>query len=606
MRAFIQAGSASALLLGCCLLCAPTEEARGAAGPLPPDKAERSDQDVQDLVFFSETRPLLVRLRIRIDGKPFRSVWEAQMDRLFRYLDVNGDGVLSKEEADRLPSVQTLLSGGGFGRGRVVPPALMPGGRRDGKMSRADVAEFYRRGGAGPFQFRYGPGAPDQNVRFFAATGQLMNGGPPTGDALNERLFNLLDTNKDGKLSREELAAAPKVLARLDADEDEMVTPGEIMGTARVGGGANEVVAQVAFTADYDLLLREGLNGPFYVVQSNAGDSNLARRLLNQYGAKGARKLTAKALGLDRETFTQLDADGDGELDAEELARFARRTPDAELAIRIGKGGKAAVELLKARPGLAKHFSNKDGKPVLDMNNTRVELNVGVAAPADNQLSINVRQRLLMVFKTADTDKNGYLDEAEARQSPFRTLFKVMDRDGDGKLYEKEVVAYFDAMKALSDGAMASMVSLQVSDHGKGLFDMLDTDGDGRLSQRELRQLPKLVGALASKPDGSVSRAEVPRSYRATFQQGSANAPSGPRKFVVALNGGMAQRVPVPVRTAGPLWFRKMDRNRDGDVSRREFLGSDEDFRRIDTDGDGLISVEEAIAYDKLKRKRRE
>ena len=46
--------------------------------------------------------------------------------------------------------------------------------------------------------------------------------------------------------------------------------------------------------------------------------------------------------------------------------------------------------------------------------------------------------------------------------------------------------------------------------------------------------------------------------------------------------------------TKGPLWFRKMDRNGDGDVSSREFLGTPADFRRIDTNGDGLIDAEEA------------
>jgi hypothetical protein len=51
-------------------------------------------------------------------------------------------------------------------------------------------------------------------------------------------------------------------------------------------------------------------------------------------------------------------------------------------------------------------------------------------------------------------------------------------------------------------------------------------------------------------------------------------------------------------RSAGPAWFRAMDRNGDGDVSRREFLGTDADFRRIDTDGDGLISREEAERAD--------
>jgi hypothetical protein len=45
-----------------------------------------------------------------------------------------------------------------------------------------------------------------------------------------------------------------------------------------------------------------------------------------------------------------------------------------------------------------------------------------------------------------------------------------------------------------------------------------------------------------------------------------------------------------------------MDRNGDGDVSPREFLGSREDFRRIDADGDGLISAEEAERYDAAVR----
>ena len=47
-----------------------------------------------------------------------------------------------------------------------------------------------------------------------------------------------------------------------------------------------------------------------------------------------------------------------------------------------------------------------------------------------------------------------------------------------------------------------------------------------------------------------------------------------------------------------------MDRNGDGFVSRREFPGSNELFNKIDADGDGLISVEEAIKADALFRKK--
>jgi hypothetical protein len=49
-----------------------------------------------------------------------------------------------------------------------------------------------------------------------------------------------------------------------------------------------------------------------------------------------------------------------------------------------------------------------------------------------------------------------------------------------------------------------------------------------------------------------------------------------------------------------------MDRNGDGDVSRSEFLGTKAEFDAIDTDHDGLISLEEAEAYDKKMRQAEE
>ena len=70
------------------------------------------------------------------------------------------------------------------------------------------------------------------------------------------------------------------------------------------------------------------------------------------------------------------------------------------------------------------------------------------------------------------------------------------------------------------------------------------------------------------------------------------------------LYGGGNARTEAEVPQKGPLWFRKMDRNRDGDVSRREFLGTDEQFRLIDKDGDGLISAKEAQEYDDAQRKK--
>jgi Ca2+-binding EF-hand superfamily protein len=351
--------------------------------------------------------------------------------------------------------------------------------------------------------------------------------------------------------------------------------------------------------------------GPFYVVRTKRPDPALARELLGRYG-KGAKKLTRAALGLGQAAFDRLDADGDGRLDAEELARFAVGAPEVEFTVRLGRRGpgEPAVELTRrdgqAPPaGLAR--LDKGGTPVLELGNTRVELGLGTA-PDGGFTGINPRQFYSSRFKTADRDDNGYLDEKEAQQSPlFRGVFRAMDRDGDGKLYLKEVLAYLDDIAELRKLATASVVSLQVSDQGKGLFDLLDTDGDGRLSARELRRLPKLVDKLDRDGDGCLSLSEIPRNYRANVFRGPVNIDDQFARSVFVVKGRVGAPQPPPrQRRAGPLWFRKMDKNRDGDVSRREFLGSDEQFKAIDADGDGLISAAEAEAYDKRMRARRQ
>src|SRR6185369_89604 len=91
--------------------------------------AEPVAGDGQDFVFLGEARPVLIRLHVRADGRTLQANWDACIDYLFGNLDVNGDGVLSKDEAERAPSVATLtggaangLGGGGGGpRGRPAP-----------------------------------------------------------------------------------------------------------------------------------------------------------------------------------------------------------------------------------------------------------------------------------------------------------------------------------------------------------------------------------------------------------------------------------------------------------------------------------------------------
>src|SRR5262249_22643580 len=247
-----------------------------------------------------------------------------------------------------------------------------------------------------------------------------------------------------------------------------------------------------------------------------------------------------------------------------------------------------------------------------EMADTRLDLKGLASEKVDNaQAAKQTREEYLAEFKRADRDNNGYLDMAEAMRSPvYRNLFRLMDRDGDGKLFEKEVLAYLDAVQDLQAAARLGCASVAVTSEGKGLFEMLDTDGDGRLSVREMRNAVRLIAELDRDGDGCVSKAELPRCSQATFRMGPAQPSSQPYHVTtVAFSPDgqyLAAAGPRPSKAPrGPEWFRKMDRNGDGDVSRREFLGTDEQFRAIDTDGDGLISVEEAEAYEKKVREKK-
>ncbi len=182
-----------------------------------------------------------------------------------------------------------------------------------------------------------------------------------------------------------------------------------------------------------------------------------------------------------------------------------------------------------------------------------------------------------------------------------------MDRDNDGKVFENEMLTFVDSFLDLQAAAQASCVSVGLSIEGKGLFELLNTRKDGRLSLRELRNAVKLIEDLDRDGDGAISRNEIPRCFQAAFRIGPAENRFQNQYFVTVQDGRVMRQQPqAPLPARGPEWFRKMDRNGDGDVSRREFLGTDEQFRAIDTNGDGLISIREAEAYEAKRRQQRE
>jgi hypothetical protein len=128
-----------------------------------------------------------------------------------------------------------------------------------------------------------------------------------------------------------------------------------------------------------------------------------------------------------------------------------------------------------------------------------------------------------------------------------------------------------------------------VDNDRESLFKTLDRDIDRRLTPREL--LGKSAGEPGSGENSVSKAAEKPGL---TFRQGIARLSSDPVLPAADTDRRRSAKPVVTARTEGPLWFRKMDRNQDGDVSWREFLGSTDAFARLDANGDTLIDADEA------------
>lgn len=103
----------------------------------------------------------------------------------------------------------------------------------------------------------------------------------------------------------------------------------------------------------------------------------------------------------------------------------------------------------------------------------------------------------------------------------------------------------------------------------------LDADGDGFLASRELRTATAHLEAAACLSEEVLNLERLPRQSRMIISQGH------PQNLLAS-----------PQRN-GPEWFRSMDRNSDGDVSIREFVGPAPAFRKLDRDADGLLDASE-------------
>jgi Ca2+-binding EF-hand superfamily protein len=317
--------------------------------------------------------------------------------------------------------------------------------------------------------------------------------------------------------------------------------------------------------------------------------ADLAVRLFMRYNrpvqgdGRNDDKLSPDDFGIPAAMLASRDGDGDGEFDLRELAEFLRNpSPSIEVLVRLGvkDADEPVIEIIRvADPRI--EIVREGAQPLLARGANRLELAANPAFRFDMQ---SESQR----FQGADLDDNDYLDPDEVARLPdLARLFPALDRDGDGKVDLNELTAL--RMKQWKFSRARATVS--PSEHGRNLFPMLDLNQDGRLSRREFRRGEELIARCDHNRDKLLSETELSSHLVLTIGYGAiAGRPQGATS---AVRAGALKVVDI---TFGPVWFQRMDRNTDGEVSRREFLGPAERFRELDANNDGAIEAHETTA----------
>jgi Ca2+-binding EF-hand superfamily protein len=526
MRPLARAVASACLALGGWL----AGDAPGAYADTPAETAG----DVQDLFFLGGAQSILVRFHIRIGERPLNAAWHDAVAKLHEYLDFSGTGTVGRDE------------------------------------ELADFAQVIR----GPLSVR----------------------ARPPSESEQDTTFARIDANGDGTLGPDERDQAARVLRRFDQNDDESISGAELAAFRDPNSGSP--AQEQRSTAEPPVLLLDRSGSRIRTLQ----------QVLNRFdtgGPGGAKpkdqRLSRSEIRLAAEVFREFDDNHDGALDSVELMQFLDRAePAVELIVRLGErpSERPVVEFIdrplaaRDKPGPAPAGSPRVRIRRGDATRVTIELGdlrVDVRTEDTSWDAAQARQMSDRVFQDIDLDDSKSISLAEARgREPFQGLFRVMDRDGDGRIVKGEM----NAALALLEDLWRGHARLAVTDRGVLLFGNLDASGDGRLGLRELREASERLASFDRDGDGQIRAAEIPHRFELSLSL----APLPPGFVTRDDPDGPTSGAPRPVSAAGPLWFQKMDRNHDGDLSSREFLGPRDEFLRLDADGDGLISAREATA----------
>ncbi|HVY99814.1 MAG TPA: EF-hand domain-containing protein [Dongiaceae bacterium] len=198
---------------------------------------------------------------------------------------------------------------------------------------------------------------------------------------------------------------------------------------------------------------------------------------------------------------------------------------------------------------------------------------LGIAAPAFADVAGGPGG----LFKTADTNKDGVVDQTEFQASRDK-WFAELDANKDGFITTDELKAFGDKMRAQwqqkhadaqgatgqPDGTPPAADASRGDRMAQHILARVDTDHDGKISKVEFdAESATLFKRLDKNSDGKIAADEVPARHWGA---------RGPQ-------------------------FGMMDTDKDGKVTKAEFTAAeDRMFQKLDANGDGVITRDEMQA----------
>ncbi len=314
-----------------------------------------------------------------------------------------------------------------------------------------------------------------------------------------------------------------------------------------------------------------------------------AGALFQRLDKNGDGKLTAGEIPQDQIRFFERlvrrgDKNADGELTREEFEQANK--PDERPNVPLGGGGAGERGPGDARQRFEMLDRNKDGKVTLD------------------EVPEQFRDRIKPIFDRAGKQELTFeefsrLTGGGPPQDPGE-MFARLDANGDGKLTVDEVP---ERVRPMLEGMLrrvgkekgAEVTSVSKDEFVKNFQPPMARDGERKPEGDQAR--PGTRGAENNAPPGEKPRGE--RRAEDNAPQGDRprgeRQPEGDRPPTDKPRDGDRRPEGGPMPGRGPVFFRLLDTNQDGRLSKDELAKIGEKFDELDRNHDGQLDPSELI-----------